>query len=157
MMREINWVGFRPSRRAPRENVSVTVRQAVPVHVPVAEVFELFRVAERLSLWLGQIEKLDYRNGGAITFSDEVKRLGSNERATGAFAAIDLPKRVVLVSDHLGQVSASFSLDRSGLLVETCTLEIAASVAPSLAAGQREVCELLLANFARVVERANGE
>jgi len=92
----INWVGFRPS---PKPVAGTAVHEASFEFDFDADQKRIVAVFSQVSLmkhWLGEVATADFRQGGLIKFS--------TEGDSGAFAQINLPKRLVIVSESLGQI-----------------------------------------------------
>ncbi len=97
----INWVGFRSSPKPPVGAQKLSIESELEPRLNIGQALQLFTTSSGLSSWLAPVAKLDARQGGAITFSDEPE-------ASGAFSMLNIPKRVVLVTQKLGGLDASF-------------------------------------------------
>lgn len=97
----INWVGFRNSPKPPADAEKLQVKYSLDLPTALPEVIPLFTTAAGLSRWLAPVANLDARQGGQIFFADQTT-------AGGAFATLDIPKCIVIVTEQLGGLDARF-------------------------------------------------
>ncbi len=93
-----NWVGFSPSPK-PTPKAKLETRQISWVsQVPLKEFLPILTTAAGLSLWLGDITKFDFRQGGKLRFEKEGKEFGAT------YSSIQIPKLIVINAESFGEL-----------------------------------------------------
>jgi len=117
-----NFVGFAAS---PKPDPKKTLTQSELVIVStgtISKALAPFITRDGLEGWLGPCRKFDFRTGAKLKYT-------SNDQEYGAsYSMIFLPKRIVLVTESLGEVDIKFS---QGTEDVTLTIKIRFALLPN--------------------------
>jgi uncharacterized protein YndB with AHSA1/START domain len=101
-----NWPGFRASPKADVNLVKSVVSKEISIKKPLADVLLFFTSSNQMGSWLSPIAKLDARAGGHVEFKAE-----KGFEHGGAYSTIQIPSRIVLVTEKFGEIDAKFTED----------------------------------------------
>jgi hypothetical protein len=93
-----SWVGFRPSPK--RDESRPTASQSFEATSPllIGKVLKLLTTQQGVESWLVSFTKFDARLGAKLKFSLDGENYG------GTYARIDIPKRVILLTELHGEL-----------------------------------------------------
>ena len=91
------WVGFQ-SVAKPVPGRTLVESALLTASLPDAEIVALLSTRAGLERWLGQVRSFNGRPGGSIDFS------GPDGAFGGSYTLLDIPRRVVLVTDRHGEL-----------------------------------------------------
>lgn len=114
-----SWVGFRPSPK--RDESKQVANQSLDLSskLLIAKVLKLLTSREGVESWLVKFTKFDVRLGAKLKFSIGEENYG------GTYARIDIPKRVILLTELHGEIDFRLKEKKDGtevLLTFTKTL-----------------------------------
>jgi hypothetical protein len=103
-----NFVGFAQSPK-PDPNKTVTERELeLTSNLELAGLLAPFITKAGLEGWLGEFSKFDFQTGAKLKYK-------SNDLEYGAsYSMITLPKRIVLVTESLGEIDVKISHGKKG-------------------------------------------
>jgi hypothetical protein len=103
-----NWVGFRPSPK--RDESRPTASQKFEVSSPllIPKVLKLLTSQQGVESWLVSFTKFDARLGAKLKFTLD------NENYGGTYARIDIPKRVILLTEYHGELDFRLTEKKDG-------------------------------------------
>jgi hypothetical protein len=103
-----SWVGFRPSPK--RDESKQVVNQALDwsTNLLIAKVLKLLTTREGVESWLTSFTKFDARLGAKLKFSIGEENYG------GTYARIDIPKRVILLTELHGEIDFRLTEKKDG-------------------------------------------
>lgn len=111
-MAEEYWAGFRPQPQKVAGELT-TVELSTETLLTVPQVFARASTRAGFESWGVEVRKLDARPGGRIDIT-----LWQELNAEGAFAAIDLGRKIEFTLDAVGLVCLSFASTASGSRVD---------------------------------------
>ena len=104
------WVGFQTSPKAGRGETHVASLR-IGSALPDAQVVALLTTAEGLQRWLGTPTRFELRRGASMRFADGAQTYG------GSYTVVDIPRRVVIVTERHGEIDIRLDLRASELVV----------------------------------------
>ena len=122
-----SWFGTQPASK-PYEGPRIEERGETELAITGAEAVALLTTAEGLERWLAAPTRFSKHRGGTMEFTDGDRVFG------GSFALLDVPERIVIVTELHGEIDVRLSFPRSGArasVTMTC-----------VAADEREVAAL---------------
>jgi hypothetical protein len=98
-----NFVGFAASPRPDPKKTLIDTELVIVSTGTIAKALAPFITQSGIEGWLGPCQKFDFRTGAKIKYT-------SNDQTFGAsYSMIVLPKRIVLVTESLGEVDVRLS------------------------------------------------
>jgi hypothetical protein len=113
------WVGFRPSPKPDHTKQVATAAFELTTDLLIAKALKLLTSREGVESWLVSFTKFDVRLGAKLKFSIGEENYG------GTYARIDIPKRVILLTELHGEIDFRLKEKKDGteiLLTFTKTL-----------------------------------
>ena len=93
-----SWVGFSPSPK-PTPNAKLQTRQiSWASQRPLKDFLPTLTTAAGLSLWLGQITKFDFRQGGKLRYERDGEEFGAT------YSSIQIPRLIVINAESFGEL-----------------------------------------------------
>lgn len=99
------WVGFQAVAKPVPGRTIVESAVIVPT-VADAEVVALLTTRAGIERWIAPVSEFSNRPGGTIAFASDAGGFG------GSFTRIDIPRRVVLVTDAHGEIDVRLQMKR---------------------------------------------
>jgi hypothetical protein len=93
-----SWVGFRPSPKRDESKQVATQAFELNTNLLIPKVLKLLTSREGVESWLVSFTKFDARLGAKLKFSIDEENYG------GTYARIDIPKRVILLTELHGEI-----------------------------------------------------
>lgn len=103
-----SWVGFRPSPKRDLTRPTATLSFSFSSPLPIAKALKLITTKDGAESWLVSFSKFDARLGAKLKFEFEQEVYG------GTFARIDIPKRIILLTELHGEFDFAFTEKASG-------------------------------------------
>lgn len=117
-----NFVGFAASPKPDPEKTLNETELVIVSTGTIAKALAPFITQDGLEGWLGTCRKFDFRTGAKLKYT-------SNDQEYGAsYSMIVLPKRIVLVTESLGEVDTRFSQGSEDV---TLTIKIRFALLPN--------------------------
>jgi hypothetical protein len=111
-----SFVGFRPSPKKDESRPAVKLQFNFSTSILIAKVLKLLLTQEGVEQWLVSFTKFDSRLGAKLKFSFQEENYG------GTYARIDIPKRVVLLTELHGEIDFKLTEKKDGTDIElSCT------------------------------------
>lgn len=105
------FVGFAASPK-PRVGAKVeSLKFEIESHLGIKDCLAFATTKSGLEKWLGEFEKFDLRQGAKLFVTRDEEKFGVS------FAQINIPKSVILVTEHFGQVELSFKEKKNSVYV----------------------------------------
>jgi hypothetical protein len=103
-----SWVGFRPSPK--RDDSRPTASQVFEVSsdLLIPKVLKLLTTQQGVESWLVSFTKYDARLGAKLKFTLNDENYG------GTYARIDIPKRVILLTEYHGELDFRLTEKKDG-------------------------------------------
>lgn len=98
-----SWVGFRPSPKRDLSRPTASLQFELSSKMLIPKVLKLLTTKEGIESWLIEFTKFDARLGAKLKFSFGEENYG------GTFARIDIPKRIILLTELHGELDFSFT------------------------------------------------
>lgn len=93
-----SWVGFRPSPKKDASKTAATLNIEFSSDLLIAKVLKFLTSQDGLESWLLRFTKFDARLGAKLKFTV------GDENYGGTFARIDIPKRIILLTELHGEI-----------------------------------------------------
>lgn len=103
-----NFVGFSPSPKADPDRQLVGREFSITSPMSIRDGLSLIVTESGMAPWLGEIHKFDFRQGAKLKYSIDGEAFGAT------FALIQVPKRIVLVTESLGEADFRFKELKNG-------------------------------------------
>lgn len=103
-----SWVGFRPSPKRDESKQVATAAFELTTNLLIAKVLKLLTSREGVESWLVSFTKFDARLGAKLKFSIGEENYG------GTYARIDIPKRVILLTELHGEIDFRLKEQKDG-------------------------------------------
>lgn len=103
-----SWVGFRPSPKRDESKQVATHSLELTSNLLIAKVLKLLTSREGVESWLVSFTKFDVRLGAKLKFSIGEENYG------GTYARIDIPKRVILLTELHGEIDFRLKEKKDG-------------------------------------------
>lgn len=111
-----SWVGFRPSPKRDESRPTASSSFELSSNLMIAKVLKLLTTQTGVESWLVSFTKFDARLGAKLKFTIGEENYG------GTFARIDIPKRVILLTELHGEIDFRLTEKTDGTLISiTCT------------------------------------
>lgn len=92
------WVGFRPSPKRDESKTAATLNLEFSSKLLIAKVLKLLTTQEGVESWLVSFSKYKAQLGAKLRFSVGEENYG------GTYARIDIPKRIILLTELHGEI-----------------------------------------------------
>lgn len=92
------WVGFRPSPKRDESKTAATLSLEFSSKLLIAKVLKLLTTQEGVESWLVSFSKYKAQLGAKLRFSVGEENYG------GTYARIDIPKRIILLTELHGEI-----------------------------------------------------
>jgi hypothetical protein len=141
-----SWVGFRPSPKRDESRPSASHSFQVASDLQIAKVLKLLNTQVGVESWLVSFTKFDARLGAKLKFTLNEENYG------GTYARIDIPKRIILLTELHGELDFRLTEKKDGTditLVCTKTLNEAEK------ADWEKLIQDTFAKFERALTNAN--
>lgn len=102
------WVGFRPSPKKDESKQVASQGFEITTDRLIAKVLKLLTTREGVESWLVSFTKFDVRMGAKLKFSIGEENFG------GTYARIDIPKRVILLTELHGEIDFRLKEKKDG-------------------------------------------
>lgn len=103
-----SWVGFRPSPKRDESKQVDTQAFGLTTNLLIPKVLKLLTSREGVESWLVSFTKFDARLGAKLKF------LINEESYGGTYARIDIPKRVILLTELHGEIDFRLKEKKDG-------------------------------------------
>jgi uncharacterized protein YndB with AHSA1/START domain len=116
-----SWVGFRPSPKKDASKSTSTLTLEASSNLMIAKVLKFLTTQQGVETWLVNFTKFDARLGAKLKFSFGEENFG------GTYARIDIPKRIILLTEIHGEIDFRLTEKIEGtdiLLKVTKTLDV---------------------------------
>jgi hypothetical protein len=111
-----SWVGFRPSPKRDESRPTASQVFEVSSNLLIPKVLKLLTTQQGVESWLVSFTKFDARLGAKLKFTLNEENYG------GTFARIDIPKRVILLTEFHGELDFRLSEKKEGTdIVLSCS------------------------------------
>jgi hypothetical protein len=111
-----SWVGFRPSPKRDESRPTASQSFEATSELLIGKVLKLLTTQPGVESWLVSFTKFDARLGAKLKFSLEGENYG------GTYARIDIPKRVVLLTEFHGELDFRLTEKKDGTdIILSCT------------------------------------
>jgi hypothetical protein len=118
------WVGFRPSPKKDASKTAATLTLQITTDLLIAKVLKFLTTQEGVESWLVSFTKYKAQLGAKLRFS-----LGE-ENYGGTYARIDIPKRVILLTELHGEIDFRLTEKKDGT-------DISLAITKTLGEGER--------------------
>jgi|AntAceMinimDraft_6_1070360.scaffolds.fasta_scaffold13052_2 hypothetical protein len=98
-----NFVGFAASPRPDPKKTLIDTELVIVSTGTIAKALAPFITQSGIEGWLGPCQKFDFRTGAKIKYTSNDQKFGAS------YSMIVLPKRIVLVTESLGEVDVRLS------------------------------------------------
>ena len=103
-----SWVGFRPSPKRDESRPTASQSFEATSRLLIGKVLKLLTTQPGVESWLVSFTKFDARLGAKLKFSLEGENYG------GTYARIDIPKRVILLTELHGELDFRLTEKKDG-------------------------------------------
>lgn len=111
-----SWVGFRPSPKRDESRPSASLSFEATSDLLIAKVLKLLTTQAGVESWLVSFTKFDARLGAKLKFTINEENYG------GTYARIDIPKRIILLTELHGELDFRLTERKDGTdIVLNCT------------------------------------
>jgi hypothetical protein len=111
-----SWVGFRPSPKRDESRPTASQSFEATSALLIGKVLKLLTTQQGVESWLVSFTKFDARLGAKLKFSLEGENYG------GTYARIDIPKRVILLTELHGELDFRLTEKTDGTdIILSCT------------------------------------
>lgn len=140
-----SWVGFRPSPKRDDSRPSASARFEATSNLLIAKVLKLLTTQAGVESWLVTFTKFDARLGAKLKFTSNEENYG------GTYARIDIPKRIILLTELHGELDFQLTEKKDGTdIALNCTKTLNQAEKP----GWEKLVQDTFAKFAR--QLSNG-
>ncbi|MFM1994589.1 MAG: hypothetical protein RLZZ610_106 [Actinomycetota bacterium] len=136
-----SWVGFRPSPKRDESRPTASKSAELTSKLLIAKVLKLLTTQSGVESWLVPFTKFDARLGAKLKFSVGEENYG------GTFSRIDIPKRVILLTELHGEIDFRLTEKKDGT-------DVYVSCTKTLNDSEKPDWELLVAGVLERFERA---
>jgi hypothetical protein len=141
-----SWVGFRPSPKKDASKTTESLTLEANSNLMIAKLLKFLTTKEGVESWLVSFTKFDARLGAKLKFSVGEENFG------GTYARIDIPKRIILLTEIHGEIDFRLTEKKNGT-------DILLKITKSLADSEKSDWEILVGalfdRFLKVVTDAN--
>ena len=111
-----SWVGFRPSPKRDESRPTASQSFEATSELLIGKVLKLLTTQQGVESWLVSFTKFDARLGAKLKFTIDEENYG------GTYARIDIPKRIILLTELHGELDFRLSERGDGTdIALTCT------------------------------------
>ena len=111
-----SWVGFRPSPKRDESRPTASQKFEVSSNLLIPKVLKLLTTQQGVESWLVSFTKFDVRLGAKLKFTL------NNENYGGTYARIDIPKRLILLTEYHGELDFRLTEKKDGTdIVLSCS------------------------------------
>jgi hypothetical protein len=111
-----SWVGFRPSPKRDETRPTASQNFETSTDLLIPKVLKLLTTQHGVESWLVSFTKFDARLGAKLKFSLDGENYG------GTYARIDIPKRVILLTEFHGELDFRLTEKKDGTdIVLSCS------------------------------------
>jgi uncharacterized protein YndB with AHSA1/START domain len=111
-----SWVGFRPSPKRDETRPTASQNFEASSDLLIAKVLRLLTTQAGVESWLVSFTKFDARLGAKLKFTLNQENYG------GTYARIDIPKRVILLTEFHGELDFRLTEKKDGTdIILSCT------------------------------------
>ena len=111
-----SWVGFRPSPKRDESRPITSKKFEASSNLLIPKVLKLLTSQQGVESWLVSFTKFDVRLGAKLKFTL------NNENYGGTYARIDIPKRVILLTEYHGELDFRLTEKKDGTdIVLSCS------------------------------------
>lgn len=111
-----SWVGFRPSPKKDDSRPTASQVFEVSSDLLIPKVLKLLTTQQGVESWLVSFTKYDARLGAKLKFTLNDENYG------GTYARIDIPKRVILLTEYHGELDFRLTEKKDGTdIVLSCS------------------------------------
>ena len=103
-----SWVGFRPSPKRDETRPTASVNFEATSDLLIAKVLKLLTTQAGVESWLVRFTKFDARLGAKLKFTLNEENYG------GTYARIDIPKRVIFLTEYHGELDFRLTEKKDG-------------------------------------------
>lgn len=103
-----SWVGFRPSPKRDESRPTATQKIEISTDLQIPKVLKLLTTQQGVESWLVSFTKFDARLGAKLKFTL------NNENYGGTYARIDIPKRIILLTEYHGELDFRLTEKKDG-------------------------------------------
>jgi len=121
-----SWVGFRPSPKKDDSRPTASQVFEVSSDLLIPKVLKLLTTQQGVESWLVSFTKYDARLGAKLKFTLNDENYG------GTYARIDIPKRVILLTEYHGELDFRLTEKKDGTdVVLSCSKTLNAIEKPA--------------------------
>jgi len=114
-----SWVGFRPSPKRDESRPTASQKFEVSSNLLIPKVLKLLTTQQGVENWLVSFTKFDARLGAKLKFTL------NNENYGGTYARIDIPKRVILLTEYHGELDFRLTEKKDGTdIILSCSKSV---------------------------------
>lgn len=111
-----SWVGFRSSPKRDESRPITSKKFEASSNLLIPKVLKLLTTQQGVESWLVSFTKFDVRLGAKLKFTL------NNENYGGTYARIDIPKRVILLTEYHGELDFRLTEKKDGTdIVLSCS------------------------------------
>jgi uncharacterized protein YndB with AHSA1/START domain len=103
-----SWVGFRPSPKRDETRPTASANFEATSDLLIAKVLKLLTTQAGVESWLVRFTKFDARLGAKLKFTLNEENYG------GTYARIDIPKRVIFLTEYHGELDFRLTEKKDG-------------------------------------------
>ncbi|MDG2496668.1 MAG: hypothetical protein P8M68_00595 [Aquiluna sp.] len=107
-----SFVGFARSPKPDPNKTLITRDIEILTQLDLAALLAPFITKDGLNSWLGEVSKFDFQTGAKLKYKVDGEEFGAS------YSMITLPKRVVLVTESLGEIDIKINHKKASSLVK---------------------------------------